>query len=257
VLQTGSPNKNTCRGNAIPPKNVDDLIEHSEQLIEQARRQNEQLEKRLHEFRQWLQQYKANEQRKRGAGIAGIGDYRSVKLARELSTLCEAIRSRATAETRRDVGDDESNTDEGPEKRPQPPRGAPDEHQARATDDRQDLERLCSLIKDLKDAIEHDIEQLNQENRRLRKELQILKGDRTDAQVMSSEGKTVTINIGSSDGLEPGGELVVIRGNTWVADLIVTDDISPHKAVAQAELVQQGMTIRRGDRVLDLKSFLK
>ena len=64
-----------------------------------------------------------------------------------------------------------------------------------------------------------------------------------------------SINVGSASGLAEGMTMVVIRGEDYICDLIITNNVTPTEAVGRMVRVPGGKQIRPGDVLIDLDSF--
>lgn len=73
-------------------------------------------------------------------------------------------------------------------------------------------------------------------------------------EVTEVKGNLATINVGSSAGVGPNMTMVVLRDNTYVCDLVVTDTVTPTEAVASVQLTT-GLRVRAGDSIMDVASF--
>jgi len=74
-------------------------------------------------------------------------------------------------------------------------------------------------------------------------------------QVTAVRGNAATINVGSSSGVKPAMEMVVLRENEYICDLVVTADIAPNEAVATVKAAG-GKQVHNGDTIVDLHSFM-
>ncbi len=63
-----------------------------------------------------------------------------------------------------------------------------------------------------------------------------------------------SIDIGSASGVTKGMVMVVFRGEQYVCDITITEEITRNEAVGQAR-IPDGQRIRVGDNVMDLPSF--
>jgi hypothetical protein len=75
----------------------------------------------------------------------------------------------------------------------------------------------------------------------------------TITQVNQPQG-LASIDVGRSAGLTEGMRMVVIRGDNYVADLVITGDITPAEAVGRVE--PASAQVLPGDRVMDASSFM-
>lgn len=75
-------------------------------------------------------------------------------------------------------------------------------------------------------------------------------------EVTKVHGGAATINVGSSAGVKPNMTMVVLRGNDYVCDLVVTEDVTPTEAVASIDRNSVGGNrVRPGDSIIDVHSF--
>jgi hypothetical protein len=72
--------------------------------------------------------------------------------------------------------------------------------------------------------------------------------------VVDVDGNRATINVGSTSGIKPDMTMVVYRGDDFICDLVVTNEIEPTQAVANIQLTD-GKRIREGDTIIDVHSF--
>lgn len=79
---------------------------------------------------------------------------------------------------------------------------------------------------------------------------------RVEGKVTAIQGHLATLDVGSSSGLRDGVRMVVLRGDAYVCDLVITSEIQPNQAVGEVVPgTEQGRAIRPGDTVLDEVSF--
>lgn len=74
-------------------------------------------------------------------------------------------------------------------------------------------------------------------------------------QVKQVQGNLATVDVGSSSGVREGMVMVVMRGNDYVGDLVITPEVQPTEAVGEVRGGEQGRRIRPGDVVVDETSF--
>jgi len=68
------------------------------------------------------------------------------------------------------------------------------------------------------------------------------------------EGALATVDVGSAAGVRKGMRMVVLRDNSYVCDLEITDAVTPTEAVGRI-LLERDKRIRPGDKVEDAASF--
>jgi hypothetical protein len=79
---------------------------------------------------------------------------------------------------------------------------------------------------------------------------------RVTGRVKTVQGNLATIDVGSSSGLREGVKIVVLRGDSYVCDLVITSEISPNEAVGEVVVgTAQSRQIRPGDEIMDEVTF--
>ena len=68
------------------------------------------------------------------------------------------------------------------------------------------------------------------------------------------EGSLATVDVGSSAGLRQGMRMVVLRDNSYICDLEITDAVTPTEAVGVV-LLERDKRIQIGDKIEDAASF--
>lgn len=73
-------------------------------------------------------------------------------------------------------------------------------------------------------------------------------------QITRVDGRRATINVGSASGVRPGMVMVVMRGDDYIADLEITEDITPNEAVGMI-MHERDRRVRAFDQVIDEASL--